>query len=178
MYWPGRVLLVGILIMGLLGCRDVHLFKYKYLEMDLFDGMLAVNPIGFYGKNYEKGGKKLAAYSFPYSIQFTYITTVSDGFSKIVIKDVELFGEKTKTRHMLEGIESEQVKDYGDKRQVRVSLGPLTKEEYEYQNYQLKATIIFYKTATEFEQKNIDIFLETDYSKERRSDKFDEIMSA
>jgi len=177
MYWCKRLLIVGILAMGLLGCREVHIYEYKYVELDLFDGALAINTEGEYGHNYEKDGKKLANYSFPYYIQFTYVVTVSDDLSKIIIKDAELFGEKTKTRHMLEGIESEKVKDYGEKRQIRISLGPLTAEEYKYQNYRGKATIIIYKTATEFEEKTIEVLLETDYKKERRSDKFDEIMS-
>lgn len=175
MYWCERALLIlFFFIMGLFGCREVHLYKYKYLELELFDGMLIINPIGFYGRNYEKDGKKLADYSFPYSIQFTYVVTVYDDLSKIAIKDVELFGKKTKTRHTLEGVQSEEVSDYGEKRQIRVSLGPLTKDEYEYQNYQIKATFVIYKTATEFEEKTIEVLLETDYGKERRSDWFDE----
>ena len=177
MCWRKRFLLIGFLVMGLLSCRVVHLYEYKYVELDLFDGILAVNTEGEYGKNYEKDGKQLAGYSFPYYIQFTYIVTVSDELLKIMIKDAEVFGEKTKTRHVLEDVQSEKIKDYGEKRQVRVSLGPLTREEYEYQNYRLKATVIIYKTATEFEEKTIDVLLETDYSRERRSDKFDEIMS-
>jgi len=171
------LLIIGVLAMALFGCREIHHYGYKYVELDLFGGKLAVNTVGDFGKNYEKNGKKLADYKFPYHIQFTYILTSSDDLSKIIIQNAELIGEKTNTRHTLEAVQSEKSKVYGEKKQIRVSVGPLTADKYEYQNYTLKATVIIYKTATEFEEKELEVLLKTEYRKERRSDSFDKIMS-
>ena len=86
-------------------------------------------------------------------------------------------GEKNASQHRLDDIQSDKIRVYGERKFIRIPAGVLTAEEYEYQNYRLKATVIIYKTVTEFEEKTIDVLLETDYSRERRSDKFDEIMS-
>ncbi len=178
MYWYRRVLMiVGAVTVTLFGCREIHYHGYEFLELDLYNGVLAINTIGFHGQGYEVEGKKMADYGFPYHIQFTYISTSSDELSKMVIKDIKLFGENTSTLHTLKSIQSETVKVFGEKKQIRVSLGPLTKKEYEYQNYTMKATVVIYKTETEFYKEKIEVLLKTEYRKERRSDWFDKKMS-
>jgi hypothetical protein len=171
------LLFLGVCSMSLFGCRTVHHYGYEYVELDLFGGLLAINTIGDLGKNYEKEGKKLIDYSFPYYIQFTYVADSSGELSRVLLSDVELIGEKTKSRHVLGDFESDSVKVYGEKKQIRFSAGPLSSGEYEYQNYTLKATVTVYKGEEVFEKKEISVEIKTEYRTERRSDWFDEKMS-
>lgn len=178
MYWRKQALLmVGILAMGLFGCREVYRYDYKPVEFDLLDGRFIIYVIGQYGKNYEEKRKKKLDFGAPYTLAFEYLITPNDALTKLEVKGIRLVGEKNGSQHTLDNIQSGKVRVYGERKFIRISAGLLTAEEYEYQNYKLKATIIIYKTATEFEEKEIEVLLETDYGKERRSDWFDEMMS-
>ena len=177
MCWRKRVLLIGFFIMGLFGCREVYRYDYKLIEFDILDGQFIINVMGGYGENYEEKGKKKLDWGAPYSISFEYLVTLNDALTKLEVKGIQLVGEKNASQHRLDDIQSDKIRVYGERKFIRIPAGVLTAEEYEYQNYRLKATVIIYKTTTEFEEKTIDVLLETDYSRERRSDKFDEIMS-
>ena len=176
MYWRKRILLIGVLAMGLFGCREIYRYDYKLVEFELLDGKFIVNVIGRYGENYKDKGKKKLDFGAPYTLAFEYLVTPNDALTKLKVKDIQLVGEKSGSRHRLNNIQSDKVRIYGKRKFIRISAGLLTSEEYEYQNYQLKATIIIYKTTMEFEEKTIDVLLETDYSKEWTSDWFDEKM--
>lgn len=178
MYWRKQALLmIGILAVGLFGCREVYRYDYKLIEFDLLDGQFIINVVGRYGENYKEKGKKKLDFGAPYSIAFEYLVTPNDAVTKLEVKDIQLVGEKNGSQHSLDDIHSDKVRVYDERKFIRISAGILTAEEYDYQNYKLKATIIIYKTATEIEKKDIEILLETDYGKERRSDWFDEKMS-
>ena len=171
------LLVIGVLAMALFGCREVHHYGYEVIEMDLAVGDFGIDVVGMYGKEYNEKGKDLLDWGAPYSITFDYVVTPDDDLVKLVVKDIQLTGEKTGSQHILDDIQSDKVRVYSERKLIRISVGPLTAEEYEYQNYTLKATVIIYKTATEFEEEKIEVLLKTEYRKERRSDTFDEIMS-
>ncbi len=173
------ILMVGAFSMVLLGCsREVHRYDYKWVELNLLDGHFIINVIGHYGKNYEEKGKKKLDFGEPYNIIFDYVVKPNDALTKLVVKDIQLTGEKTGSKHMLTDIQGDgKVRVYGERKLIRISAGPLMAEGYEYQNYTLKATVIVYKTEADFEEQDISVLLETNYSKEWRSDWFDEIMS-
>ncbi len=178
MYLSKRALLmVSVLTMALFGCRQVHHYGYEIIEMDLIGGDFGIDVVGRYGKEYKEKGKDFLDWGAPYSITFDYVVTPSDDLAKLVVKDIQLVGEKTSSRHKLADIQGDKVRVYGKRKLIRISAGPLTAEEYEYQNYTLKATVIIYKTTMKFEEKKIEVLLKTEYRKERRSDWFDEKMS-
>ena len=168
------LLMVGVFTMALLGCREVHRYDYELVELSLLDGQFIVNVIGHYGKNYEEKGKKKLNFGTPYNIALDYVVKPNDALIRLVVKNIHLVGEKTGSKHILDDIQGDQVRVYGERKLIRIAAGPLTAEEYKYQNYTLKATVIIYKTETEFEKQDITVLLKTDYSKERRSDWFDE----
>ena len=168
------LLMVGVFAMALLGCREVHRYDYKLAELSLLDDKFIINVIVHYGKNYEVKGKKQLDFGAPYNIVFDYVVKPNDALTKLVVKDIQLIGEKTGSKHLLTDIQGDKIRVYGERKLIRISAGPLTAEEYEYQNYTLKATVIVYKTEAEFEEQGISVLLKTDYSKERRSDWFDE----
>lgn len=126
-------LLAGILTMTLLGCREVHRYDYKLVEFGLLDGQFIVNVIGHYGKNYEEKGKKLLNFGAPYTIAFDYIVRPNDTLKKVVVKDIQLVGVKTDSKHTLVDVQSDKVRIYGERKLIRISAGPLTAEEYKYQ---------------------------------------------
>lgn len=175
MCWRKRMLLmVGFFTMALLGCREVHRYDYKLVDIGVLDGQFIINVIGHYGKNYEEKGNKKLDFGAPYNIAFDYVVKPNDALTRLLVKDIQLVGRKTGSKHILAEVQDDNVRVYVERKLIRVAVGPLTSEEYEYQNYTLKATVIVYRTETEFEEKRISVLLETDYSRERRSDWFDE----
>lgn len=152
-------------------------YGYEYIELDLLDGKFAIHLNGFLSRDYEKDGKKLIDYSFPYSIQFTYYNIDSSTrLSKLVISDILLVGAKSKSQHLLSTIESNDTRVYGEKRQIRVSTERLTSDKYQYESYILKAKVTVYKNEQVFDEE-ISVEIRTDYREEWRSDWFDEKMS-
>ena len=172
-----KLLVLGAVMLALIGCREEHRYEYRYIELGLSNGKLSINAEGRYGKNYEKDGKRQLDYSYPYHVRFTYVVTPKDALMKLSVNDIQLIGEKTGTHHTLKDIQGDKVRVYGERKFIRISAGPLTADEYEYQNYILKAKVVIYRTETDFEEQDIEVLLETEYRKERRSDWFDEKMS-
>ena len=171
------LLVLGTFIVVLLGCRQVHHYGYAIVEMDLFGGNFGIDVVGQYGKESKKEGKDLLDWGAPYSIIFDYVISPNDTLVRIAIKDIQLTGKKTGFQHTLADIEGDKVRIYGERKLIRISAGPLTADEYEYQDYILKATIVIYRTETDFEEQEIEVLLKTEYRKERRSDWFDKLMS-
>ena len=52
------VLTLGILAVALLACREVSYYGYKYVELDLFDGIFGVRFVGRYGSEYTEQGQE------------------------------------------------------------------------------------------------------------------------
>lgn len=172
-----KLLVLGICIVTLFGCRQINHYGYAIVEIDLFGGNFGIDVVGRYGKEYKKEGKDSLDWGSPYDVIFDYVITPGGDLVKLSVKDIRLIGEKTGTYHTLKDIQGDKVRVYGERKFIRISAGPLTADEYEYQNYILKAKVVIYRTETDFEEQDIEVLLETEYRKERRSDWFDEKMS-
>lgn len=176
------LLMVGMLMMSLFGCRTIHHYEYEYIELPLFGGELSILVNGRFGKPYEKDGAKMTDKSFPYFFSFNLDVSGGDKLHKLIIKDIELVGEETGKRTRLQDVQSDWVRFHGyvqddpSMKFVRVSAGPLTAEQHEYENYTLRATVIVYRDETRYESEVISVRLITDYWKEYTNDAFDAFM--
>ena len=176
------LLLSGILMMALFGCRTIHLYEYEYIEFPAFGGEFSILIGGRYGKSYEKNGKKMTDYGFPYSISFNLDVPGEDKLHKLVIKDIELVGEETGKHSRLQDVQSDWVRLFGDfmddpsMKFIRVAAGHLTAEQHEYENYTLRATVVVYRDETHYESEAISVRLVTKYWKEYTNDRFDAFM--
>lgn len=176
------LLLTGILIMSLCGCRTIHHYEYEHIEFPFMDGKLVMVVNGRYGESYVKDGRKMTDHTFPYWIQFTYRVLPGDKLHKLIIKDIELVGEDSGRRIRLEDIQTDEVRVYEQTKinpaikQARESAGPLAADGYGYENYTLRATIIIYRDETHYESEEITIQLVTKYWKEYTNDSFDAFM--
>ena len=72
---------------------------------------------------------------------FDCVITPGGDLVKLSVKDIRLIGEKTGTHHTLKDIQGDKVRVYGERKFIRISAGPLTADEYQYQNYILKAKV-------------------------------------
>ena len=143
-------------------------------------GEFTVNLEGSYSENYEKDGKKLADWGFPYSLQFIYSVPKEQRLHKIIVKDIQFTGEETGRQYKLPDIENSRVRvpeDYGlsgDEKIIRASAGLLAADNYKYEAYTLEATVVIYEDADSFKEESVTLKIETNYRKEKRSDWFDE----
>ena len=176
------LLLTGILIMSLWGCRTIHHYEYELVELPLLDGELWIVVNGRYGASYVKDGRKMTDHTFPYYFMFTFEVPTGHKLHKLIIRDIELVGEDTGRRAYLQDIQSEQVRYYTQSKEhvgmkyLRESAGPLTADGHEYENYTLRATVIVYRDETRYESEAISVRLVTKYWKELTNDSFDEFM--
>lgn len=177
------LLLTGILILSLCGCRTIHHYEYELVELPLLEGELWIVVNGRYGESYVQDGRKMMDHTFPYYFMFTFDIPREHKLHKLIIKDIELVGEKTGRRIRLRDIQSEQVRYYTQSKEhigmkyLRESAGPLTADGYEYENYTLQATVIVYRDDTRYESEAISARLVTKYWKEYTNDSFDEFMN-
>lgn len=171
------VVIIGVFIMALSGCRQVNHYGFEFLEQSLLGGSLSILVNGRYGEEYKKDNKNYLDWASPYYIQFTYSVSPNGVLNKMVIKDITLAGKETGITHVLADIEADDFRVYEKRAFFRKSAGPLTADKYEYQDYILKATVVIYRTDTDLEEQEIEVLLKTEYRKERRSDWFDEKMS-
>ena len=167
---------LGLLLMSSISCREVNNYSYKYTEIVLFDGILGINLTGKYGENYEDDDKKLLDYGFPYNLQFTYVVSPESELYAIAIQNIQLVGKEKGVPSSIEGVTSKKVRTYDTRKLVRISAGPLTSDQYNYEDYYLKANVLIYKNKDHFQEKKITVLLKTDYKKEIRNDWFDEKM--
>lgn len=170
--------------MYMFGCREYRMYKYKTSESDLSVGRLFVSLDGSYGENQQVSGKEIAEYSFPYSLRFIVSIPYGKPFEGLLVKDVELVGEKTLRHYRLGEKKAAKINDprartdpKAKARTAIVSFGPLLADEYEYENFTLNATIITTGENGEVIEESISILLKTDFKKEKRSDWFDGEMS-
>ena len=172
-----KLLVLGAVMLTLIGCREEHRYEYRPVELSLFGGKLEIIADGQYGANYEQDGKKKLDYGYPYHIRFAYVVSSEQNLKFFSIKNLQLIGQRSNSEHSLGNKEDGRVRNINDEKFIMFSAGPLTADEYEYQNYILKAKVVIYRTETDFEEQDIEVLLETEYRKERRSDWFDEKMS-
>ena len=172
-----KLLLFGMLIMSLLGCRTIHHYEYELVELPILNGELWIVVNGRYGESYEKKGRKMIDHTFPYWIQFTFEVPPGQKLHELIIKDIELVGEDTGRHVRLPDIQTDQVRLYTMK-QARQSAGPVTADGYEYENYTLRATVIVYRDETRHESETISVRLVTKYWKEYTNDSFDAFMNS
>ena len=171
-----RVLLL-ILMLPLAGCRIVNYYAYKPIQEEILGGTLEVNVIGGYGENYEQSGIKRLDWGFPYFLQFSYVVPNEDGLSNLEINNIILVAENSGEKYSLSSVQSDDVRSYGRGNLIRVSAGPLTADEYSYQNYTLSAELLIHSSPGNMQSQEIIFHLETDFRTEKRSDQFDEVTS-
>ena len=163
-----------LLLLLLCGCREERRYAYEFLKMDVAEGELNIHVIGNYGPNYETDGKKLLDWGFPYNIQFIYLAPASSQATRLEITNIQLTGRETGVTKILEDIETDQPRIYGETKLLRVSAGPLTADAYTYQDYTLEARVTLYADSLSPQTIDISLDINKDYSQGSRSDWFDE----
>lgn len=163
----------GISLMLLMGCREVHYYEFRPIKLDVLSGRIEISLAGQFGENFEEDGKKRLNWGAPYFLQFTYVVPKDDGLDSLVIRDIQLVGEESGTSHILPDIQSNNARTYDRGKLIRVSAGPLSSDEFSYQNYILSAVIVADANGEEVEEM-ISTRLETNFRTERRSDRFDQ----
>ncbi len=179
-----RLLLSGILMMALFGCRTIHNYEFELVELPLLGGELDIFVNGTHSKSYVKDGRKMTDHTFPYWIMVTFSVPNDHELHKLIIKDIELVGEDTGNHIRLQDVEDDRVMFYtqrDNKKHIgmkfgRVLAGPLTADGHEYENYTLRATVVVYRDATRYESEAISVRLVTKYSKDYTNDSFDAFM--
>lgn len=162
------------------GCREYHIYEYKPVITKILDGKLVVQIVGSHGKGYEKDGKKYADYSFPYHLVFHFALPSENKLHKMVVKNLKITGIKSGRKYILP--EKASTKIHGpipeDKTySTKVIVTGINSLDYEYEPFNLQATIEIYQNGTDFSEENIAIELETDFKKEKHSDWLDRLMS-
>ncbi|NHN38975.1 hypothetical protein G8764_16825 [Pseudomaricurvus alcaniphilus] len=166
---------LGVLLVSLFGCREVHHYGYKYYEQQMLGGVFSIDVVGRYGENYEEGERKFLDWGFPYNIHFGF--RFADGeISRLEIINIQLIGVDDNKKYTLGDVGTNRVRDYSGKKLLRVAVGPLIKENYQYQDYLLKATIVFHGSSG-IEKLDLSVVLEKEFRTESRSDWFDESTS-
>jgi hypothetical protein len=160
------------------------MYEYKYTTVSILGGKLGIELSGTYSKSYRKDGRRYADFGFPYSLLFTLTMPYEKSLYKLAIKDAELVGQLSSKSYRLPDTESDDVMDPRiqtyfsemDGRFLVASLGAITSDKYEYENFILRATVQVYEDKDNFDEKKIEVMLETDFGKEYRSDTFDKMM--
>ena len=180
------IFLIGGILMFMFGCREYRMYEYKGLTYDLSDGSVYVNLVGRFGENREVRGKKIADYTFPYRLRFIVSIPYGKPFEGLLVKDVELVGEKTLRRYRLGEKKAARINDpragiypkpKAKARTAIVLFGPLLADEYEYENFILNATILTTGENGEVIEDSISMLLRTNFRKEYRNDWLDEQLS-
>lgn len=174
---------LGVLMFSMLwGCRVVEHYLYKDIEMPFFEGQLQI-AIQATPKDYDTSNKRLTKYGAPYRLSFRFYTGLDEKLSKLRIRDITL--QSQKNEEMIELLAREKPyidfsKTYKDLKtkfiSVMVGYEGETRDWY-YEAYILKATIRVYRDEHTFDEQEIEILLEPEFKKSRRSDTFDSIMS-
>ena len=166
----------------LLGCRTVEHNLYKDIEMPLFEGALKIG-VSATPKDYDVNNKRLTKYAEPYSLDFRFYTNKSEILSGLRVTDISLEGKKTgivislsprekKYSGSKRAYESESIKSIF----VMVGYEEET-QKWSYEPYTLRAKIEVYRNGTYFDEQNIEVLLEPNPKKSKRSDAFDSFMS-
>jgi len=176
-----NILRLTLLLLVLFGCREVNIYQYKSVTLNVLGGELLIQVTGTYGEDYTKDGKRFLDYGFPYYLNISFETPIVNKLSVLQIKNIEILGEESGNKFTLPNTECKKVKgptkSNPDTTWCIAIVSGITSDEHVYENYQLTAKIIVIDKHDNAKEKLISILLETDFSKGRRSDKFDESMS-
>lgn len=179
------IILMASLLFYLYFSRVYNFYSYDTVSKDIIGGAeLVVILEGTYSENYEKDGRKMADWSFPYYLEIYVHVPDNKKFCKLVIENIKLIGQKTGKQHVFSNVETDEIRDLSEfpgtdeeGRNAIIIIGPIDKDNYAYEDYLLTAKIKIYLTSEIFEEENVQILLKTDYYKRWRSDWFDEFMS-
>lgn len=168
-----------IVLFFMFGCREYHYYRYKNAHDEAFGGRVTVSIEGTYGENYEKDGKKMADWSFPYRLQFYLVAPAGLGIQRMEVVDVSIKGQDSGNAHQLSGASTVKVKTDANSGETNafVSIGGIAKDDYEYEDYIVDARVRIFLGETKCEEKEVRVLLEADYRKGSGSDWLDEKMS-
>jgi hypothetical protein len=175
-----RLILGIFMLSSLFGCRSVEHYLYKDLEMPLFDGLLKIEVRGT-PNDYEVKNKRVTRYEKPYSVYFKF-TTHQKNVSKLRISNVTLIGKDTGGITLLQAREQlKSSKHPYEKEEVNsifVRVGHLDEtKNLQYEPFTLKAKVWVYRDNDQIDEQDVEVTLEPDFKKTRRSDWFDGVMS-
>ena len=179
------MILAGGVLFFMFSCREYRMYKYNPVELSLNGGDLVVVLEGTYGKNREVEGKKIAEFTYPYHLQFFVSVPYEKSFNGLLVKDVELVGLNSSRHYQLGEKKASKVNDPRARSNPRakartaiVIFGPMLADDYEYENFSLRAKIVIYGERGRVLEESISILIDTNFEKKKRSDWFDGIMSA
>ena len=176
-----KIMSLGILAM-LFGCREYRYYAFKPADLDLWRGQLQVQVVGEY-KDYTVDGDKYQDWGNPYHLLFFYYFPNTERVEKIEISNVVLKGLGSGTRVQLDGREGTKRTDiakFFDKNDQRirlsVALSDLRNHQLAYEPYLLTCVVRVHADGKVLEEKKIEVKLETDFKKGKRSDAYDALM--
>ncbi len=169
--------IIGVFLMLMFGCREYRMYEYTGSTYRLSNGSLFVSLDGSFGENKEVNGNKIADYSYPYFLRLTVSIPYGEPFEGLIVRDVELVGEKTKRHCRLGEEKAAKINDprlrtdpEAEARTALVSFGPLTDDDIEYENFTLNATILTVGGDDTVAEESISISIKTNFRKEKRND--------
>ena len=175
-----QLFLGAIMVSTLLGCRSVEHYLYNSVEVPLFEGKLKI-AVKARPKDYE--GENLTRYEAPYSLEFSFVTMLDQSLNRLQITDVLLTGKESGADVALLGREklytddSKFYKDL-DTKSIYVLVGYEGEmRDWPYEPYNLSFLVRVYRDSSNYDEKVIEVSLEPDFRKSRRSDWFDAFMS-
>jgi len=164
------------------GCREYRQFAFKPVEINVWHGQLLVEVEGK-PKAYEVDGKKYEDWGNPYYLLFSYYFPNTERVDKIEISNVVLAGLGSGTRVQLdsrEGTKQTDIAKWFDKKDQRirisVALSDLRNHQLVYEPYLLTCVVRVHADGKVLEEKKIEVKLETDFKKGKRSDTYDALM--
>lgn len=181
--WRVSILSLGVIVLStLFGCRVVEHYLYKDIEMPFFNGVLYIE-VSATPQDYDVDNKRITKYAEPYSLGFRFKTKKSESLRKLRISNITLEGQKSGSVMPLLAREK-FYKDYSaayedsDIKGIFVMVGYEAETlNWSYEPYILKARIQIHRDNNEIDEQEIEILLEPNFKKSRRSDVFDSIMS-
>lgn len=175
------IIAIGIFTM-LTGCREYRYYAFKRVDLGLWHGQLQIEVVGSY-KDYSENDKKYQDWTNPYALAFRYFHPNTERVDKIEVSDVVLIGSTSGAKLILGGAESSHKLDLAkwiDKKDQRIEMGTtisaLKKMTLAYEPYTLTSNIRLYADGKLLEEKKIEVKLETDFKKGKRSDAYDALM--
>ncbi|MBX3750666.1 MAG: hypothetical protein KF897_11315 [Opitutaceae bacterium] len=175
------IMTIGILTM-LTGCREYRYYAFKRVDLNVWRGQLQIEVVGSY-KDYSENNKKYQDWANPYALAFRYFHSNSERVDKIEVSDVVLTGLASGSKLTLGGAESSHKLDLAkwiDKKDQRIEMGTtisaLKNMDLSYESYQLSCVVRLYADGKVLEEKKIEVKLETDFKKGKRSDAYDALM--
>lgn len=173
-----------LLVLPLLGaCREYSYYRFKPVSLDIWRGELRIGVEGSY-RDFTENGKRYQEWADPYALVFRYYFPNTEKIDRIEVTSLLLIGNNSGTRLELAGRDSTQRTDIAkwfDKNDQRISMGLSVRAPEEknliYEPYTLRCTFRLYSEGSLIEEKQVDVILDTDFKKGKRSDTFDALMS-